>query len=218
MEKKIGIELNHIIRDINSQIIKYYKKDIDHNFDETLIDLKSMNLLDKLNFKCKKERYNFLYVDYPYEIFGCAKVTARNLINSINEWNILMNDLDDGNEYEIIHFSNMENELTIQSTYYFLSKIGSRVRKMIFPKNKTTIWDECDVVITCDKDIVNAKPDNKIVMFIDLGQNFKSKKIDYRYDNLLDVIKDKDFIDKINFKYIRKKFNLIEKIKKIIKK
>ena len=26
---KIGIELNHIVRDVNSQMLKYFKKDID---------------------------------------------------------------------------------------------------------------------------------------------------------------------------------------------
>ena len=35
---KIGIELNHIIRDVNSQMLKYYVKDIDKTFDEKKVD------------------------------------------------------------------------------------------------------------------------------------------------------------------------------------
>jgi len=37
---RIGIELNHVVRNINKQILKYYKKDIDPSLDLEDIDEK----------------------------------------------------------------------------------------------------------------------------------------------------------------------------------
>lgn len=197
---KIGIELNNIVRDINSQIIKYYKKDIDKNFDDSKIDLKCNNLITQLPFKSNKDRNNFMYVDYPYEIFGCAKTVERNLVNSITSFEIKLNNLDDGNEYKIVHFSLLEAALTIQSTFYFLSKSGSRVREVLFPKHGVDIWNECDVVITTNKRIVKSKPNkNKVVVLIRTSDNSDiEKNADLVYDNLTSLINDETFINKIN--------------------
>ena len=39
MEKiRIGIDLDHVIRDINRQIVKYYQQDFDVTFEETDIN------------------------------------------------------------------------------------------------------------------------------------------------------------------------------------
>lgn len=220
---KIGIELNNIVRDINSQIIKYYKKDINKDFDDSTLDLNQYDYISKLPFKMKKDRNSFLYVDYPYEIFGCARTTERNLANLITEFEIKLNNLDDGIKYEIVHFSLFEIALTIQSTYFFLSKIGSRVRKVIFPKNGIDIWDDCDVVITTNPQIIKKKPNqNKVAVLIRTSDNKKAEKdADLSYNNLLELMNDESFIvavKKIAFTNNKKNVNFIRKIKnKIIK-
>lgn len=220
---KIGIELNNIVRDINSQIIKYYKKDVDKNFDDSKINLKCNNLIAQLPFKSNKDRNTFMYVDYPYEIFGCAKTMERNLINSITNFEIKLNNMDDGNAYSIVHFSLLEAALTIQSSFYFLSKSGSRVREVLFPKHGVDIWNECDVVITTNKRIVKSKPNkNKVVVLIRTSDNSDiEKNSDFVYDDLQSLINDDSFID--NVKQImsnvnNEKISFVKKVKNKISK
>ena len=193
-----AIELNNIVRDINTQIVKYYKKDIDKTFDDSELKKKCNNFIPKIPFKTKKDRNKFMYEDYPYEIFGCARVMERNIVNSIIEFEDKLNDLDDGNTYEVIHFSLKEIALTIQSSFYFLSKIGSRVRKVLFPKNGKDIWNECDVAITTNESIVKSKPKGKVVILIRTIDNTNAEeKADLVYDKLSDLLNDDDFISKI---------------------
>ena len=210
---KIGIELNNIVRDINSQIIKYYKRDVNDNANEEFSNLNYTELIDSLKFKSKKDKDNFIYVDYAYEIFGCAKQSKRNLVNAITDWEIKLNNLDDGNKYEITHFSLHEIALTIQSTYYFLSKIGSRVRRIFFPKKPSDIWSECDVVITINKDVIKSKPKNKVSVLIKTDSNDSySSKADIVYNDLFELMNDSLFISKVNEKLI-KKDNMFRKVK-----
>ena len=83
---KIGIELNNIVRDLNKQIIKYYKKDINQSFDDKNVNYNVTNVIDSIDFKSKKAKFEYMYVDSPYEIFGCATTTHRNLAVTINNW------------------------------------------------------------------------------------------------------------------------------------
>ena len=83
----IAIELNHVIRNINKQLLKYYKRDYHPELDIDNIDCVKENVLDKyIKFNSKKERNEFIYIDYPYEIFGCAKAMDSNLPRDITNW------------------------------------------------------------------------------------------------------------------------------------
>ena len=68
---KIGIELNHIVRDVNSQMLKYFKKDIQKDFDDKDVDLNVSNFIETLPFKTKKQKNDFLYVD-RFAKYSCA--------------------------------------------------------------------------------------------------------------------------------------------------
>lgn len=162
---RIGIELNGIVRDVNKQVIKYYKKDINQGFDDKKVNYNVLNVIDSLDLKSKKAKFDFMYVDYPYEIFGCAPTMDRHLAVTINNWIISLNNRED-DTYEIKMFSLKEEGLSIQSTYYFLSKIGCRVREMFFPKDGLNMWDNCDVIITTNERIIANKPEGKKVILI----------------------------------------------------
>ena len=197
---KIAIELNKIVRDINNQAIKYFKKDIQKDFDDKNIDKNVSNIIDSLPFKSEKARNTFTYIDYPYEIFGCAKSMHRNLQVQLDEWVDKLNNLDK-EHFDIVHFSLKENALTIQSTYYFLSKTGTRVREMYFPIDGLEIWDKADVVITTDERIVRNKPANKIVILIKKNDNTELiEKADFVYDSLLELMEDDNFYNNITSK------------------
>lgn len=215
---KIGIELNNIVRDLNKQIIKYYKKDINQSFDDKNVNYNVTNIIDSIDFKSKKAKFEYMYVDYPYEIFGCATTTHRNLAVTINNWLISLGNKED-DKYDVKLFSLKEEALSIQSTYYFLSKIGCRVREMFFPKDGIEMWDKCDVIITLNERIIDNKPEGKVVVLINKDDNKNlQEKVDLHYDSLFDLISDSEFINKVKQIEGVKKTSFLQKIKKIFKK
>ena len=215
---KIGIELNNIVRDLNKQIIKYYKKDINQSFDDKNVNYNVTNVIDSIDFKSKKAKFEYMYVDYPYEIFGCAPTTHRNLAVTINNWLISLGNKED-DRYDVKLFSLKEEALSIQSTYYFLSKIGCRVREMFFPKDGIEMWNKCDVIITLNERIIDNKPEGKVVVLINKDDNKNLQgKVDLHYDSLFDLISDTEFINKVKQIEGVKKTSFLQKIKKIFKK
>lgn len=188
----IAIELNNIVRDYNTQLLKYYRKAYDANFGDEDMDLNCTDLLPSLPFNNNKERKLFKEIDYPYELFGCARTTSRHLHVEVADW------LSENEDIEIIYFSLGESGLMIQSTYFFLSK-GSKVRTMIFPKEAKDIWNFCDVAVTLNKDVINNKPNNKKVILIEKSDNKHLKtKVDLVYSSLHKLINDKDFRVKLD--------------------
>ena len=206
---KIGIELNGIIRDINQQIVDYYRKDFDKQFDVEKIDMDRVNFLPQIPFESKKVEDKFMYIDYPYEVFGCAGTMEMHLPNTLNTWHRNLPKKDD-----ILLFSLMESGLSIQSTYFFLSKIGCKIREVFFPKKAKDIWEKCDVVITTNKQIVNSKPVNKKVILIRKNDNYKlGKKCDLVYDTLTELCRDEKFLSMVK---IKTENNIWSKLKKIL--
>lgn len=194
----IGIELNHVVRNINKQIIKYYIKEKKLDDDVNDIDDKQDVFKTFAKFESKHAKNNFLYIDYPYEIFGCSEIMEKKLAVRITNWLSDITNIED-EDIRIVFYSMNEEALTIQSTYFFLSKIGTRVRKMFFPKTIEEVWDECDVVITArDEFFENDIPNGKKVVLINRPFNEDCKdKAFLNYDNLSDVILDNEFFKKI---------------------
>lgn len=197
---KIGIELNGVIRNVNKQILKYYQKDVDPSIDLDEIDEKD-NVFKYAKFDSNKSKNEFIYIDYPYEIFGCAKTIDKDLPVEINNWMVEMTNRED-EEFMIVYYSLNEEYLTIQSSYFFLSKIGTRVREVFFPRDINEIWNRCDVVITANDDVLKAKPsDKKSVKIINTVNKDSDVKGDFEYESMTDVIKDNNFLDNIVTKH-----------------
>ena len=102
-------------------------------------------------------------------------------------------------DIRIIFYSLDEVALTIQSSYFFLSKIGSRVRKTIFPRDIKEVWDECDVVITARNEFFEKeKPEGKKIVLINREFNEQHKdEADLNYNSLNEVIADNNFFKKV---------------------
>ena len=194
----IGVELNHVVRNINKQIIKYYAKEFSPETDIDEINDKEDVFKTFAKFNSNYEKNNFIFIDYPYEIFGCASTMEKKLAVKITNWLTDISNIED-EDIRIIFYSLNEGELTIQSTYFFLSKIGTRVRKVIFPKNIEEVWDECDVVITARDEFFEKEiPEDKKVVLINRPFNEKVKdKAFLNYDNLSEIITDEDFFNKL---------------------
>ena len=194
----IGVELNHVVRNINKQIVKYYAKEFAPDVDPDDIDDREDVLKTFAKFNSKYERNNFLYIDYPYEIFGCASTMEKKLAVKITNWLTDISNIED-EDIRIIFYSMNEEAITIQSTFFFLSKIGTRVRKVIFPKSIEEVWDECDVVITARDEFFEKEiPEGKKVVLINRPFNKDCKdKAFLNYDNLSEIITDEEFFNKL---------------------
>jgi hypothetical protein len=194
----IGIELNHVVRNINRQLLKYYSKEFDPSMDWEELD-DNVDVFEKyLKFDSKYQKNNFIYIDYPYEIFGCATTAERKLSTKITNWLSDITNIED-EDIRIIFYSLDEDALTIQSSYFFLSKIGARVRKVIFPRSIDEVWEECDVVITARNEFFEVeKPNDKKIVLINREFNSKHKDDAFlNYDNLSDIISDNNFFKKL---------------------
>lgn len=193
---KIGIELNNVVRNINKQILKYYQKDIDPSLDLDSVDEKD-DPFKYAKFDSLTDKNEFIYIDYPYEIYGAAKTIGKDLPSLITNWMAEMTNRED-EEFVVVYYSLNEEALTIQSSYFFLSKIGTRVREVFFPKTIDEIWEKCDVVITANETVLKNKPEKKQAIKILTTFNKNSEaNADFEYESMTSIIKDDCFLDKI---------------------
>ena len=196
---RVGIELNHVKRNINKQILKYYQKDIDPSLDLDDIDEKD-DVFTYAKFNSNRDKNEFIYIDYPYEIFGCAKTMTKELPVEINNWlNDLTNYEDD--TVEIYFYSLKEESLTIQSSFFFLSKIGTRVRKIIFPRDLNDLTKDTEVIITANEEVVNFLSDKDNIYKILINNNTNSnckEKVNANYDSLSEMIKDEKLLNTLH--------------------
>lgn len=190
---KIAIDLNDVIRDYSRNFVKYFKKGINHNFNEEDVEFYTNDMQILLPFTSDEQYRRFVYEDYPFELFGKCPAVERNLPRDLNDW--VEFELPNEN-IEVMFVSPMESDLTIQSSYSFLAKIGSRVREVYFPIDSSTVWDKCDVLITANPRFFENKKEGKSIIKVNKEYN-KDYESDMMYDSLLDIINDKEFTNKL---------------------
>lgn len=193
---KIGIELNGVVRNVNKQILKYYQKDINPSLDLDETDEKD-DVFKYAKFESLTDKNDFIYIDYPYEIFGCAKTMSKDLPMLMNNWLSELTNYED-DDVEVSFFSLDEEALTIQSSYFFLSKIGTRVRQIVFPKNVDDIKETYDVIISANKNVLDFFENNDGTYVVQISNKTNEKcKSNKKYDSLDDVIKDEEFLKEV---------------------
>lgn len=190
---KLAIDLNDVIRDYSRNFVKYFKKGINHAFDEESVDFYTNDMEILLPFTSSEQYRRFVYEDYPFELYSKCPIVDRNLGRDLNEW--VEFELSD-EDIDVMIVSPMECDLTIQSTYSFLAKIGSRIREVYFPIDSATVWDKCDALISANPRFFNNKKDGKKIIKINKDYN-KECIADFNYNSLLEVIQDKTFVSKI---------------------
>ena len=193
--KRVGIELNNVLRNFNYQVLKYFKKDYDPSLDLDSVDDKDKVIGKLIQFPTKQAEFQFVYEDYPYELFGCAKTMEKNLARDLNKLLYDITNIED-EQYEIKLFGLDEAGLSLQSTYFFASRYGLRVREMFFPESKHEVFDKCDVVVCADERLLVSDdiPEGKKVVVINRPFNkdidIPEEKLAGRYDTLTDFIAD----------------------------
>lgn len=199
---KLAIDINDVLRDFTRNFANVYKMGYDHKFDINELELYTNETSILFPFKTNKEYEKFVYNDYAYDLFGGSPSTGKGLVTHFNEWEgSLESELSEPIDVTII--STMEYGQTIQSTLFFLSKIGSKIRKYDFPSDSSSLWSKYDVIVTANPLILDMKPSDKISVKIDMDYNINSKA-DYHYLNGIMFFKNFDNTVKIINNYKQK--------------
>ena len=193
---KICFTLDDVIRAKTQQVGKIYQKYIDPEIKLEEMDLENQPLSEALGFDGIAEYRKFLYEDYAFEIFAEAPVMERMLDKKLNLWHIETSHKDFKEPLEVMLANPREFNASIGYTYFFLSQIATRIREVFFPLDYVEIWDRCDVLVTADSYLLEAKPEGKIAIKIETDYN-KECEADYTYESLSKFLDDKEIYRKL---------------------
>lgn len=215
MMKKIGIEINGVLRDTISKFSELYEKHLvdSHLFESTdkkyeiefsgntdevveiskniessnfeykiLSPVTSLDLISHFSFPSKDELYSFMYEEYTMELFGHAPSTEMLTFNILND---IYYNLRDTHDLLIV---SDEIGRSKPSSLFFLSKFGCLIEKILFYSEitKNNMWNEVDILLTANPDLLLNKPDNKIVIKFITDYN-KHIKSEYEITSLSDL-------------------------------
>ena len=206
--KKIGIEINGVLRDTIGKFIQLYEKnmieenetennlksfDVDMSGNTDLVieeenfkyeiknEVTSLNLMNHFSFRNEDELYSFTYEDFAMQIFGHAGSSETFTFNDLNEIYLKYRD---NNELLIV---SDEMGKSKPASLFFLSKFGCQLEKVKFYSNTTinSMWDEVDVLLTSNPNLILEKPKDKVVVKYITNYN-KNIKSDYEIEKLKD--------------------------------
>ena len=188
MTKRIGIDINGVLRDTitkfgqlyekhliesdpNGYVGKTYNVDISGNTElevsdiipfeyKKLTDIYSLDLTKHFAFRNSEELFSFMYEEYTMELFGHAPSTEMTTFNMLND---LYLDLRDENELMIV---SSEIGKSKPSSLFFLSKFWCLLEKVFFFSEitKKSMWDQVDILLTADPTLLLEKHEGKVVI------------------------------------------------------
>lgn len=195
MTKKIGIEVNGVLRNTLGKIRQTYEKFmIENNSEEKtfmldssgntesivenesfeykfLENVNSLNLMSHFAFKSEDELYDFLYQEFAMQIFGHAESTEMHTFHTLNDVYIKYRNNND--------FLILSDEIgkSKPATLFFLSKFGCQLEKVKFYSDttKNSIWDEVDILITANPNLIDEHPSDKVIIKFKTDYNKKNK-------------------------------------------
>ena len=185
MMKRIGIEINGVLRDTIGKFTQVYEKHMveesddenktyeidlsgntkenttENNFEYKIInEVTSLELMSHFTFEDSDELYSFMYEDFVMQIFGHAGSTETFTFNDLNDFYINFRD-----SYEIIIVSD-EMGRSKPASLFFLSKFGCLVENIKFYSNSTlqNLWDSLDILVSANPKLIENAPENKTVI------------------------------------------------------
>jgi hypothetical protein len=198
--KRIGIEINGVLRDTIEKFKQIYQKHLIDNYQDEFLgqtfkidlsgnteenevpepfkyeiinDVTSLNLMNHFSFQNKDELYSFMYEEYTMELFGHAPSTEMNTFNVLNDLYYELRD-----EFDLLIVSD-EIGKSKPASLFFLAKFGCLLEKVVFYSEltKKNMWDEVDILITSNPDLILNKPEGKtVIKFVrDYNKDIKSE-------------------------------------------
>ena len=194
---RVCFTLDDVIRAKSRQFGKIFKKafGVDDEFLNSR-DFSTNDLCKVFEFETKDKYNEFLYKDYPFEVFAEAPVMDRMLDKHFNLWLLKAADDEIGSEFEFLFANPGEFNNSIGFTCFFLSQIATRIREFYFPLNSSDIWTKCDVLVTADPKLLAEKPEGKLSIKIKAPYN-EEVEADLTYDSLESLIQDEEVFKKI---------------------
>jgi len=201
--KKIGIDVNGVLRDTIGKFTQLYEKHLIDSSDEPfagntyeldmsgntelieletesfeykqISDVDSLELDKHFSFRSKEELFNFMYEEYAMELFGHAPSTEMTTFNMLND---LYYELRDENELLIV---SSEIGKSKPASLFFISKFGCLLEKVLFFSDvtKNNMWDQVDILLTADPILLLEKPVGKTVVKFNTSYN---KHIESEYE------------------------------------
>ena len=189
--KRIGIDVNGVLRDTIGKFSQLYEKHLVESEDEQFLgqtyeldlsgnteiiennltkfeykilsEVTSLDLKSHFNFQNDEELLNFMYEEYAMELFGHAPSTELNTFNILND---IYFELRDKNDLVIV-----SNEIgkSKPATLFFISKFGCLLEKIVFfsEYTKKNMWNEIDILLTADPILLLEKPsDKKVIKYV----------------------------------------------------
>lgn len=200
---RIAIDINDVVRDFSNNFVRYYLEGYNREFDLSDFEFWTNDYTALFPFKSKQSYNNFVYNDYAFELFGKCGTCYRGLEQELNTWTEqTIKDIDTEEPIDIIFVSPMEYGLSIGNTYFFLSKLGTKVREVYLPIDSQTIWDTCDVLITANPNLLNTKPEGKVSIKIKTEYNNDSKA-NYSFNDLSGFISNPENTEKILNEFVK---------------
>jgi hypothetical protein len=131
----------------------------DNNFEYGVVEpIQNDNLFNSHKFQSKEEFENFLFIEYPIEIFGHAGLSYSTTFTDLHK----------------LIYENPQHNFTLigldelgkakPATLFFLSKNGFLGNNIKFSKtsNLDELWNQCDIWVTDNKSVLDSTPNNKI--------------------------------------------------------
>lgn len=195
---RVCFTLDDVLRAKTRQFGKIYKKAF--KADDDYLDSRDFTTNDLstvFDFESRDKYNEFLYKDYPFEIFAEAPVMERMLDKRFNLWLLKAADDKNGTKMEFSISNPYEFNTSIGFTCFFLSQVATRIREFYFPVNSSDIWERCDVLVTADPKLLKEKPEGKLSIKINAPYN-KDIDADIVYDSLSDLINDEKIFEAIS--------------------
>jgi hypothetical protein len=189
---RIGIEINGVLRNTIGKLEQVYQKyfidktegieDEDSFIYEMNLPVTSLNLREHFKFRNDEEFFSFLYEEFPMEIFGHAGSTETMTFNDFNDFYVEFR-----SEHDILIVSD-EIGRSKPASLFFLSKFGCLTEKVKFYSNTTinSMWDEIDILLTSNPDLLLNHPQNKIMIKYNTDYN-KDIKSEYEISSFKEL-------------------------------
>lgn len=189
--KKVFISVSGVLRDtiakISSEYRKYYiETELEEGSEESfeynmVLPVDTCDLMNHYMFQSEDEFKNFLFIEFAMEIFGHSAPVYSGVFRDLADL------LKDHKELEITIVSD-ELGKGKPATLFFLSKNSCYVNDYSFyrKQNLPEKWEECDIWITSDCEVINTKPDGKTVIKVLTDYN-KELESDYTIEKLNEV-------------------------------
>jgi hypothetical protein len=187
---KFAFDTDEVLRDTLSKMKATYEKffiedyvaeEGEEEFEYKIIEpITSNKFSEHFSFPSESDYINFLYLDFPMNIFGHSPSISANTFNTFSE--IQKTVLSKRDKLSVIGMGVAKIK---PASLFFYSKYGMEVDNIQFYNKKTIkkIWSKFDVIVTANPDLLEIKPKNKISIKVNTEYNTNCES-DYSIDSI----------------------------------